>query len=61
MRPIPMIPNLADGELAITLTWGYSPHDLDMHVEFAADRTIFCKTDFALKECGGVRAVIDEQ
>lgn len=60
MRPIPMIPTLKDGELAMTLSWGYSPHDLDLHVEFAGGRTILCKSDFAMKICGGVHSMNDE-
>ena len=49
MRQIPLVPELEDGELTLVLTWGYSPRDLDLHVEFVASPTILCKSDFAMK------------
>lgn len=47
MRSLPMVPDLEEGELALVLQWGYSPRDLDIHVEFVASPTIECKVDFA--------------
>ncbi len=37
-RPIPMSPELAEGELRIVLTWGANPSDLDSHL-FLPDNT----------------------
>ena len=59
MRSIPLVPELEDGELALVLTWGYSPRDLDLHVEFVASQTLLCKTDFTMKSCGGVKYMQD--
>jgi len=59
MRPIPMVKQLADGELTLVLTWGDSPSDLDLHVEFVASPTISCKCDFSMRQCGGVRLLSD--
>jgi hypothetical protein len=42
MRAIPLVPDLKEGELALVLNWGYSPRDLDIHVEFIASPTILC-------------------
>jgi hypothetical protein len=55
MRALPLIEELNEGELALTLTWGYSPRDLDIHVEFIASPTILCKCDFSMHQCGGVK------
>jgi len=54
MRSIPLVPDLLDGELALVLTWGYTPKDMDIHVEFIASPTIACKCDFSMRQCGGV-------
>jgi hypothetical protein len=58
-----MIPILNDGELALVLTWNGGStsqiRDLDIHVEFVASPTIFCKCDFSMKSCGGVRYMAD--
>jgi hypothetical protein len=59
MRSTPLVPVLGEGELAMVLTWGYSPRDLDIHVEFVASPTILCKCDFSMKSCGGVRYMSD--
>ena len=48
MRALPLVEELKEGELAMTLTWGYSPRDLDIHVEFIASPTILCKCDFSM-------------
>lgn len=54
-----MVQNLDAGELALVLTWGYSPKDLDIHVEFVASPTILCKCDYSMHQCGGVRYMAD--
>ena len=59
MRTTPLVPVLNEGELALVLTWGYSPRDLDIHVEFIASPTILCKCDFSMKHCGGVKYMAD--
>lgn len=59
IRSIPLVPELNEGELALVLTWGYSPRDLDIHVEFVASPTILCKCDFSLHQCGGVKYMTD--
>ncbi len=59
MRPLPMVPWLVEGELALVLTWGYSPKDLDLHVEFIVAPTVLCKCDFSMHYCGGVRYIAD--
>lgn len=59
MRSIPLVENLHEDELAFVLTWGSSPRDLDLHVEFIASPTILCKCDFSMHECGGVRYMTD--
>jgi hypothetical protein len=57
---MPLVPVLNDGELALVLSWnGASPRDLDIHIEFVASPTIFCKCDFSMKSCGGVRYMAD--
>lgn len=43
----------------MVLTWGYSPRDLDIHVEFIAAPTILCRCDFSMRQCGGVRYMED--
>ena len=48
MRAIPIVPTLLPGELALVLTWGYSPRDLDIHVEFIGGPTILCKADYSV-------------
>lgn len=50
-KVLPMIPQLKEGELSLVLTWGNSdaPKDLDIHVEFIADRDILCKVDFLMR------------
>lgn len=48
MRSIPLVPELNEGELALVLTWGYSPRDLDLHVEFVGSPTILCKADYSV-------------
>lgn len=59
MRSIPLVPLLEEGELSLVLTWGYSPRDLDIHVEFIASPNILCKCDFSQHSCGGVRYMED--
>lgn len=59
MRSIPLVPELQEGELALVLTWGYSPKDLDIHVEFVGAPTILCKCDYSMHQCGGVRYMTD--
>lgn len=59
MRSLPLVPNLKNGELALTLTWGYSPTDLDIHVEFIVSPTVLCKCDFSMHYCGGVKYMAD--
>ena len=59
MRSVPLVPELGAGELALVLTWGYSPRDLDIHVEFVASPTILCKCDFSMHQCGGVKYMTD--
>ena len=59
MRSIPLVPELQEGELALVLTWGYSPRDLDIHVEFVGSPTILCKCDYSMHQCGGVRYMTD--
>lgn len=56
---IPLIPLLEDGELALTLTWGDQPVDMDIHVEFLAGKTLLCRCDFTMQECGGVEYLTD--
>jgi hypothetical protein len=59
IRALPIVPQLKEGELALVLTWGYSPKDLDIHVEFVASPTILCKCDFSMHQCGGVKYMSD--
>lgn len=59
MRSIPLVPELSEGELALVLTWGYAPKDLDLHVEFVGSPTILCKADYSTHACGGVRYMSD--
>jgi hypothetical protein len=59
MRAMPLVPELVEGELALVLTWGYSPRDLDIHVEFASSSTVYCQCDFSVHQCGGVKYQTD--
>jgi len=59
MRSIPLVEELKADELALVLTWGDSPRDLDIHVEFIASPSILCKCDFSMRACGGVRYMTD--
>ena len=59
MRGLPVVPVLEDGELALVLTWGYSPRDLDIHVEFVTSPTVLCKCDYSMHRCGGVKYMTD--
>lgn len=59
MRSIPIVPILEPGELALVLTWGYSPKDLDLHVEFVGGPTVLCKADYSMHHCGGVHYMTD--
>lgn len=59
MRSIPLVPELQAGELALVLTWAYSPRDLDIHVEFVASPTVLCKCDYSMHQCGGVKYMTD--
>jgi hypothetical protein len=54
-----MVKELSAGQLSLVLTWGNSPHDLDIHVEFVASPTILCKCDYSMHSCGGVHLLSD--
>jgi len=56
---VPMIPVLDEHQLAMSLTYGNTQYDLDLSVEFVASPDMTCRVNFANRECGGVRLIVD--
>ena len=54
-----MIPILGEDQLALSLVWGNNQYDLDLSVEFDVSSDIKCRVNFAHRECGGVRLIVD--
>ena len=56
---VPMVPILDEGQLALSLTWGNQWFDMDIVVEFDVSPEVKCRVNFANRECGSVRMVLD--